>query len=400
MTRPGEATPSIPGSRYSAELAKGARDMRFPADLEREYHRFYIAERRTHVRSFNAIMSLLLACAWAGSWLFSSPTDPARQVRLGAIVVAYLIMVWAAYSRHHERVYLSTARNASLAVSLVAAIDVAHRIHGGAGEAFGFLTVYSIGLYFLAGILYRAALQANIVMIIAFTASLVWLRESPAKVAELSVALAATAGIGGIAFRHQGIRFRRTFLERGLIAEMAARDGLTGLKNRRAFDEHLQRTWQQALRDRRTLAVLMIDADHFKEVNDSFGHQAGDAALQRIAAVVDGFAKRPFDLAARYGGEELAVALFDISREHLAMLAEQLRAGVEGLRIRNAKHMSTVLTVSVGGAVVHPTLERSPEGAIQLADEALYAAKREGRNTVRILESEYRDLSTGRFRRG
>jgi diguanylate cyclase (GGDEF)-like protein len=374
--------------------------MRFPADLEREYHRFYIAERRTHVRSFNAIMSLLLACAWAGSWLFSSPTDPARQVRLGAIVVAYLIMVWAAYSRHHERVYLSTARNASLAVSLVAAIDVAHRIHGGAGEAFGFLTVYSIGLYFLAGILYRAALQANIVMIIAFTASLVWLRESPAKVAELSVALAATAGIGGIAFRHQGIRFRRTFLERGLIAEMAARDGLTGLKNRRAFDEHLQRTWQQALRDRRTLAVLMIDADHFKEVNDSFGHQAGDAALQRIAAVVDGFAKRPFDLAARYGGEELAVALFDISREHLAMLAEQLRAGVEGLRIRNAKHMSTVLTVSVGGAVVHPTLERSPEGAIQLADEALYAAKREGRNTVRILESEYRDLSTGRFRRG
>jgi diguanylate cyclase (GGDEF)-like protein len=399
MTRPAEPIPNIPGSRYSAELAKGARDMRFPPDLEREYHHFYIAERRTHVRSFNVIMSVLFACAWASSWLVSSPTDPAQQARLGGIVVAYLIMVWAAYSRHHERVYLGTAQYASLAVALLAAIEVVHRIHGGAGEAFGFLTVYSIGLYFLAGILYRAALQANIVMIVAFTASLLWLRESPAKVAELSVALAATAGIGGIAFRHQGIRFRRTFLERGLIAEMATRDGLTGLKNRRAFDEHLQRTWQQALRDRRTFAVLMIDADHFKEFNDSFGHQAGDAALQRVAAVVDGFAKRPLDLAARYGGDELAVALFDISREHLARLAEELRAAVDGLRIYNGEHASTVLTVSVGGAIVHPTLERSPEGAVQLADEALYAAKREGRNTVRILESEYRDLSTGTFRR-
>ena len=400
MIRPAEHIPNIPGSLYAAELAKGAPDMHFPPELEREYHRFYIAERQTHVRSFNLIMSLLLACAWAGSWILSPRIDPAQQARLGLIVLAYLAMVWAAYSRYHERLYLRTASYASLTVSLFAAVEVAYRIHGGAGEAFGLLTVYSIGLYFLAGILYRAALQANIVMVIAFAASLLWLREAPAKAAELTATLAATAAIGGLAFRHQGIRFRRTFLERGLIAEMAARDGLTGLRNRRAFDEHLQRTWQQALRDRRTLAVLMIDVDHFKAFNDSFGHQSGDDALQRIAAAVDGFAKRPLDVAARYGGEELAVVLFDISREHLALLAEQLRAAVEGLRLEGARHASAVLTVSVGGAIVHPTLERSPEGAVQLADEALYAAKREGRNTVRIFESEYRDLSTGTFRRG
>ena len=97
---------------------------------------------------------------------------------------------------------------------------------------------------------------------------------------------------------------------------------------------------------------------------------------------------------------ELTVVLFDISLEHLALLAEQLRAAVHGLRLEGARDASAVLTVSVGGAIVHPTLERSPEGAVQLADEALYAAKREGRNTVRIFESEYRDLSTGKFRRG
>lgn len=400
MIRSADRIPNIPGSRYAVELAKGAQDMRFSPELEREYHRFYIAERQAHVRSFNLIMCILLACIWAGSWMLSSRTDPAQQARLGGIVLAYLVMLWAAYSQYHERLYLSTARYASLTVSLLAAVEVACRIHGGAGETFGFLTVYSIGLYFLVGILYRAALQANTVMVIAFAASLIWLREAPAKTAELILTLGATAGIGGLAFRHQGIRFRRTFLERGLIAEMATRDGLTSLRNRRAFDEHLKRTWQQALRDRRTLAVLMIDVDHFKEFNDGFGHQAGDDALQRIAAVVDGFAKRPLDVAARYGGEEIAVALYDISEEHLALLAEQLRAGIEALCIRRSKDASGVITVSVGGAIVRPTLERSPEGAVQLADEALYTAKGEGRNTVRIFESEYRDLSTGTFRRG
>jgi diguanylate cyclase (GGDEF)-like protein len=235
-------------------------------------------------------------------------------------------------------------------------------------------------------------------MIIAFAATLIYLREPPARTAELIAILAATALIGGLAFRHQGIRFRRSFLERGLIDEMAVRDGLTGLKNRRAFDEHLTRTWQQALRDRRQLALMMIDVDHFKKFNDRYGHQAGDEALQRIAAVVDSFAKRPLDLAARYGGEELAVILFDVSREQAERLAEQLRASVQNLQIPHSDHAPGVATISVGVAVVHPTLERSPDGALQLADEAMYAAKRDGRNSVRIFESEYQGLSTGTFR--
>jgi len=235
-------------------------------------------------------------------------------------------------------------------------------------------------------------------MIIAFAATLTYLKEPLVKVAELTAILAATALIGGLAFRQQGIRFRRTFLERGLIAEMAARDGLTGLKNRRAFDEHLTRTWQQALRDRRQLALMMIDVDYFKKFNDRYGHQAGDQALQRIAAVVDSFAKRPLDLAARYGGEELALVLFDVSREHAERIAELLRASVENLQILHSDHAPGVATISLGVAVIHPTLERSPEGAVQLADEGLYAAKRAGRNRVRIFESEYQGLSTGIFR--
>jgi diguanylate cyclase (GGDEF)-like protein len=173
--------------------------------------------------------------------------------------------------------------------------------------------------------------------------------------------LSGAGAIGGLAFRHQGIRFRRTFLEHGLVSEMAARDGLTGLKNRRAFDEQLGSTWQQAIRDGRPLVLMMIDVDYFKRFNDRYGHQAGDNALQRIASVIDGFARRPLDLAVRYGGEEIAVLLFDVSREHAEKIAEQLRRAVQDLGIEHADSKpANVVTVSLGVALVRPTLDRNP----------------------------------------
>lgn len=279
----------------------------------------------------------------------------------------------------------------------LAAIEVAHKVADGNGELLALLTTYSIALYFLAGILFRAALQANAALVVTFGVALTALGQPAGRIVYLDGLLAATAIIGGVAFRHQGIRFRRTFLERGLIAEMAARDGLTGLHNRRALDEHLVRVWQQGLRDRRSLAVLMIDVDHFKRFNDHYGHQAGDDALRRIATVVKGFAQRPLDIAARYGGEELVLVLFDASRNHVTQIAERARLAVQNLGIGHIAG-EKVITISIGVAVVHPTLERSPSGALQLADEALYEAKRAGRNQINIFESEYQTLTTGSFR--
>ncbi len=400
MTGATERTVHLPGSRYAAELNRGARDMRFPPELEREYHSFYLAERRSHVRSFNVIMCVLVGIALLVSLIEPRfDGDLTQHVRVIAIELAYLAMIWAAYSRRYERVYLRTAHVGALVIAFFGAVEVAYRVRSGQGELFALLTPYSIGLYFLAGILYRGALQANAVMVVAFCAALALLGVPMAKVMYLTGMLAITAAIGGVAFRYQGIRFRRTFLERGLIAEMAARDGLTGLKNRRAFDEHLVRVWQQALRDRRPLVVMLLDVDHFKRFNDRYGHQAGDDALQRIAAAVDEFAKRPLDLAARYGGEELAVLLFDVPREHATRIAEQVRAAVQNLQIEHLGHAGCgVVTISIGVAIVRPTLERSPDGAVQLADEGLYAAKREGRNCVIVFEREYDTLSTGSFR--
>ncbi|HZD53085.1 MAG TPA: GGDEF domain-containing protein [Woeseiaceae bacterium] len=389
--------PYLHGSRYGTELRKGAQDMRFPPDLEREYHMFYLAERRSHSRYFNVVMCGLSMVALAACILSARMhSDPLQHARVAAIALTYGTLAWAAHSRFYERVYLAAAAWGSTLIGLLGAVEIAHWIHAGVGELFGLLTAYSIGLYFLSGILYHAALRANAVMTFSFLVTLVMLDEPLTKAGYLTGILAGTGAITGIAFRHQGTRFRRSFLARGLISEMAARDGLTGLKNRRAFDEHLVRVWQQGLRDRRTMVVMLSDVDRFKDFNDHYGHQAGDDALQRVAEVVGNFAKRPLDLAARYGGEELAVILFDASRDMAATVAEQIRAAVRALDIEDQSSEGR-LTISIGVAVVRPTLERSPEGAVQLADEALYAAKRDGRNRVVVLDREQHEISTGIF---
>ncbi len=206
------------------------------------------------------------------------------------------------------------------------------------------------------------------------------------------------AGVVAIALERS---VRALYLENRRVGEMASRDGLTGLKNRRAFDEHLRRVWQLAQRDGRALGVMLIDVDFFKAFNDGLGHQAGDAALQSIANVVAATARRPLDLAARYGGEELAIILFDVTREHIALVAEGVQRRVEALGIRHpTSAVSPVVTVSSGAAFVRPTTERSPQGAILLADRGLYAAKHAGRNRYTILDRDQEAITTGVFASG
>jgi diguanylate cyclase (GGDEF)-like protein len=213
--------------------------------------------------------------------------------------------------------------------------------------------------------------------------------------------LIVTSVLVAIVYRDGEKATRREFLEQALIGQMLTRDSLSGLMNRRTFDEHLRRVWLYALRQRCAIAVCMIDVDHFKRYNDAFGHQAGDVALSRIGGLIQEFARRPLDLAARYGGEEFSVILCDVSPEYVEDLAERLRQRIQTARITEdpgaADHESG-LTVSIGAAIVTPSGDRTPQGAVQLADEALYEAKRAGRNRVVIKGAdEHRLLNTGKF---
>ena len=162
-------------------------------------------------------------------------------------------------------------------------------------------------------------------------------------------------------------------------------DGLTGLSNRRHFDEYLELEWRRAIREQTQMSLMMIDVDYFKAYNDSFGHLEGDEALRQVAKAIRASCSRPSDLPARYGGEEFALVLPNTSPGGARLLAEKLRQTVAGMNIPHiAPVEGSVLTISIGLATVVPGVGSHSRQLIQSADQGLYAAKNSGRNQVAV----------------
>jgi diguanylate cyclase (GGDEF)-like protein len=161
---------------------------------------------------------------------------------------------------------------------------------------------------------------------------------------------------------------------------MAITDKLTGLRNRRLFDQHLNDETARSRRDGRPLALLLADIDHFKRVNDTYGHAAGDQVLQSVSRSVAA-ASRQADLAARFGGEEFAVLLPDTDAEGARLVAERIRSSVAGGPVRLADGGDIAVTLSIGIAI-GPQDGETPDRMLERADQALYSAKRAGRNRV------------------
>ncbi|MFZ5642847.1 MAG: diguanylate cyclase domain-containing protein [Bacillota bacterium] len=163
-------------------------------------------------------------------------------------------------------------------------------------------------------------------------------------------------------------------------------DGLTGIANRRYFDEYIDREWRRAMRNTTPLSLIMFDIDFFKIYNDTYSHLSGDDCLKRVARVIGDIVKRPGDLVARYGGEEFAVVLPETNINSASVIAETLRSRVEEMGIihGNSK-VSRYVTISLGVAAAVPAAGSLPETLIAEADKALYQAKREGRNRVKSM---------------
>lgn len=173
-----------------------------------------------------------------------------------------------------------------------------------------------------------------------------------------------------------------------LLRSLVFIDGLTGIANRRRFDEVLQIEWRRCRRSSTPLTLLMIDIDHFKRYNDHYGHQIGDACLQKVAGTLKAGLKRGHDLVARYGGEEFACLMSECDHPAGQNKAEELRAAVAALGIPHADApTANHVTLSIGIAVMHPNGENGPKALIAAADAALYEAKRNGRNRVSTLAS-------------
>ncbi|MCK1269081.1 MULTISPECIES: diguanylate cyclase [Bradyrhizobium] len=169
------------------------------------------------------------------------------------------------------------------------------------------------------------------------------------------------------------------------LETLAIEDSLTGLANRRRFDERLKEEWARAYRERSSLSLLMIDVDHFKSYNDDYGHPAGDACLRQVAQIIAAEAQRSGDLAARYGGEEFAMLLPNTDAAGCALIGDRIRRAIRdaGL-VHTSNHVAGCVTASLGGAACRPALERTAgvTSLVEAADQALYAAKEAGRNRL------------------
>lgn len=167
------------------------------------------------------------------------------------------------------------------------------------------------------------------------------------------------------------------------LARLAAEDGLTGLANRRRLDEHVHAHWYQSAREQLSFALILCDVDCFKLYNDHYGHQSGDECLRAVAQAIKGALKRPIDLVGRYGGEEFLIVLPNTDLAGAQVVAGEIAAAVRGLALAHEKSTAgRVVSLSVGVAASRPEPDQTPSDLIRKADEALYEAKRQGRNRV------------------
>ena len=188
---------------------------------------------------------------------------------------------------------------------------------------------------------------------------------------------------------------RSLLLLQDQLQSLVVTDSLTGIANRRCFDQMLEREWNRVTRTQDPLSMLLIDIDFFKNLNDQYGHRVGDQCLVAIAAALESASPRSGDLVARYGGEEFAVILPSTDRNGAESVAKRMQQAVCDLHIQNETSIGRYTTISIGIATYEFPQPGSPSVLIEAADRALYTAKRDGRNRVEHFSLQH-IASTGR----
>ena len=410
MTDPGSseslARKSLAG-RASTLLSRFVPRLAFAEPLEAQFRHWYTEHTRARVRNamWIAMGNLLVVMLAGGPFramrdaIFGANHEViVDSLRFGLIVPSSMAMLAVSYTGLYSRWFGVTTQIVApiYALSFIA-MDIL--MHPQGYSLSSWMPLVVLAPYFLFGMLHAQAVRTSLT-VVAMYAIGGYLAgvAGPQRYFDLFV-IAFASIIGGAVHYSLQRSVRRNYLAAQVLSESANRDSLTGIYNRRMFDEHMLRVWQQATRERTPIALLLVDLDHFKAFNDRMGHQAGDVCLARVAGILPAAARRPLDLAARYGGEEFAILLYDVRRDKVEEICRQLHASLAKAALKHpASPVSEYVTFSIGAACIEPLTDRRPEGFIQLADEALYEAKEGGRNRTVVMDREYETLTTGAFR--
>ena len=388
-----------------AKTEREVERLRFAPEAEAEFQTYFIQRSLPRARWATAIYLALVAVVTAinmrGSMapLSEAVLQPIYLLRLGVACPALVLILAATVIPELQRHYQWIAATAVIVTGMSVMVISGLAAAGGQPQfQMGDVLVVVYATLFL-GLLFRAVMVVAFALMVAFVGIGLYLGVSADHLIFASCVVFATTLMSVLSALRMERLLRANFIENRLLNDIAERDGLTGLYNRRMFDNLTNRLWLQAQRDQQPLQVILVDIDHFKAYNDLYGHQAGDNCIRRVASIIARATKRPFDFCARYGGEEFALVLYAPSGTDPTALPERIRRDTMALDIPHAHaEAAGVLTVSIGSATAQPDTKRSLAGLIQTADEALYRAKQLGRNRVLHVDSAESDTPTGAFK--
>ena len=357
------------------------------SDEEREFRRSF--QKRTlpmaQIAVLIAMVLIIMVCIL--DWIVMPPefAIPAIQFRVFTML-ALLVAVFVA-----SLIWPSDPR-IPYAFMLVGALNgVGTIIVGGIAARSGtefvlwgtiFATFY---VYLVFGLRFRQAAFAGWPVFLAFFTAGIVMDAPFVKMAYGTLFLVFTNFIGMYASFLFEMDARELFQKNRLLKRLARTDGLTGIDNRRSFDEHLSEVWRQARREKHAVAVLLVDIDYFKLFNDCYGHGPGDECIQTVAAALSSSVHRPLDQVARYGGEEFAVVLYNPTDQFVRDYAEDLVSQVAALGVEHkASDIADSVTISVGATIMWPDASNQPDQLVRTADDALYESKAQGRNRATV----------------
>jgi len=389
---------------YLAELKQPRSRLAFRNKrLEAEYRAYLVHRERRSLR-IQIFIGISLICAMVVmDYVFLAEAYAAQALRLRLLFMfpPMLVMLAMTWSPDFNRWVQPLGVVVGLTVGLTSLAIGVLAIQMGQPRAFAGYLVIIVFVYLFLGLRVPVAVATAMTLVLAYVTAAVS-KGAP----EITIVYNATyllfLNVIGAYGAWQMDRSRRTeFLEECVLQFRANHDALTGLPNRRAFDEVLAKAWDNAVGLRHPLVVMLLDIDHFKNYNDFYGHQAGDHTIREVAQVLKNSVQRPQDFTGRYGGEEFVVMLFDTTRAHARDLAESIRKQISDKHVEHERSdAADHVTVSIGMAYVRPHgSRRSAEGILQAADQALYAAKERGRNRVVEADTTSLEATTGIFRR-
>lgn len=368
---------------YSDQLNQGFRRLNFAAELEAEYRRYQLDHTFALRRVALLLCVLILLVQGALDFRFIAP--PVLWWVIGvraAMLVLLLACVALVLQRRHSRLLSPLTLVCVLGMGVGSAVVVVLAQWVYPGYPSEGLLLICLGSYFLAGMRLPEAIGVSLGIVLVYAGLELTIGTQTNLLSQLLYLLFGNL-IGAAGCYQLEYKSREQFLIRRLLRQLADRDSLTGLHNRRSFHRHLDTLWRQSQREGQPVAMLLGDIDHFKRYNDCYGHQAGDETLQRVAFLFEDAARRPLDMAVRLGGEEFALLLYGSNADDARERAETLCARLRNLAIEHAASPSGVVTLSVGGiSIVSCDILRSIDELYVRADQALYRAKAGGRDRV------------------